>query len=100
MTMLPNDYLRGNFHTIFTLLEAIAYGVPVIVTNRTSVPEAVGDAAQMVHPYSVEAIWEVMIAPVNNQSLRADMIAIGFQRVRRFTWDGPPGRLLKLMRMC
>jgi glycosyltransferase involved in cell wall biosynthesis len=74
----------------------MACGVPVIATNRTSVPEVVGDAALLVDPYSVEAIREAMVNLVTIPSLRADLVAKGFQRVRQFTWERTAELTLKV----
>ena len=47
-------------------LEAMKCGAPVIVGNRTSLPEVVGDAALMVDPFDVEAIGAAIKRLIND----------------------------------
>lgn len=68
-------------------LEAMASGVPVLAGNLTSLPEVVGDACLLVDPSSVDAVGEGLLALVDDESLRASLIAKGLARSKRFTWD-------------
>jgi glycosyltransferase involved in cell wall biosynthesis len=68
-------------------LEAMACGVPVIASNRTSLPEICGDAAVLVDPYSVEAIAGAMKAVFFDDSLRGDLIEKGGKQKTRYSWD-------------
>lgn len=67
-------------------LEAMACGVPVLVSDRTSLPEVVGDAALMVDPESVEAIGAGLLRLLSDGALAARLRLAGPQRARRFTW--------------
>jgi len=71
----------------FQPLEAMACGVPVIASARTSVPEVCGGAALIVEPYHPEDMTEAMEALLKDQKLRQEMTAKGFQRVPEFNWD-------------
>ncbi|HEX3269759.1 MAG TPA: glycosyltransferase family 1 protein [Ktedonobacterales bacterium] len=70
-----------------TPLEAMACGAPVVCSNRTSVPEVVGEAALIVDPLDTEAlsgnILRVLTSPETAQQLRAQ----GLARARTFTWE-------------
>lgn len=69
-----------------TPLEAMACGTPVVVSNASSLPEVVGDAARLVDPGDVEA-WTAALAEVlDDQALRAVMRARGLRRAARLTW--------------
>src|SRR4029453_1564667 len=60
-------------------LEAMKCGTPVIVGNRTSLPEVVGDAGISVDPFDVDglalAIERVIAAPELQQELAAKGLA-------------------------
>jgi glycosyltransferase involved in cell wall biosynthesis len=68
-------------------LEAMACGCPVVASNRTSVPEVVGDAALVVDPDDVPALAAAIRRVIEDVDLRADLRRRGFENVRRFTWD-------------
>jgi glycosyltransferase involved in cell wall biosynthesis len=67
-------------------LEAMACGTPVVVSNTSSLPEVVGDAALLVDPSDVDsmavAIWRLL----SDEALRKQMREKGFRRARRFSW--------------
>ncbi|HEU5088559.1 MAG TPA: glycosyltransferase family 1 protein, partial [Roseiflexaceae bacterium] len=68
-------------------LEAMACGTPCVVSNSSSLPEVVGDAALQVAPGDVAgwtaALWRVLADP----ALRAELTARGFEQVRRFSYE-------------
>ena len=68
-------------------LEALKCGAPVIVGNRTSLPEVVGDAALTVDPLDVEAIAGAIKNVVNDPGLRRELSLKGQQRAREFKWQ-------------
>lgn len=69
-----------------TPLEAMACGTPVIVSNVSSLPEIVGDAALLIDPQHDEeitvALWRVLSDDALFESLRAK----GLQRAAAFSW--------------
>lgn len=67
-------------------LEAMACGVPVLATNRTSVPEVVGDAALMIDPGSPQSLLDAL-RRVTDESIRRGLINKGFERAKMFSWD-------------
>ena len=68
-------------------LEAMACGVPVIVSDTSVMPEVVGDAALRVPHEDVEGFTVAMWRLLTDQNLRADMIAKGQKRVKCFSWE-------------
>lgn len=68
-----------------TPLEAMACGTPVLVANRTSLPEVVGDAGMLVEP-DVRAFRDGLVRLFGNEALRADLGARGLQRAAQFSW--------------
>jgi glycosyltransferase involved in cell wall biosynthesis len=67
-------------------LEAMKCGAAVIVGNRTSLPEVVGDAALAVDPFDVDAIAGAIRKLVNDTSLRRELSVKGLQRANEFNW--------------
>jgi glycosyltransferase involved in cell wall biosynthesis len=68
-------------------LEAMACGVPVIVSDTSVMPEVVGDAALRVPHEDVEGFTVAMNRLLTDNDLRADMIAKGKKRVKCFSWE-------------
>jgi len=67
--------------------EAMRCGVPVILSNATSLPEIGGDAALYVDPGNTYEISRAMETIVKDKSKRKEMIEKGFHASGRFTWD-------------
>jgi alpha-1,3-rhamnosyl/mannosyltransferase len=68
-------------------LEAMASGVPVIVANRSCIPEVCGDAARYVDPDDIERFAEAIHEGLCNADWRSNMIQRGLHRAAQFTWD-------------
>lgn len=79
------------------LLEAFACGTPVIASDVTSIPEVAGEAALYVNPDDVDGIAEAMAKVADDAALRADLVAKGFGRVHRFTWEATAQRTWEVM---
>lgn len=69
-----------------TPLEAMSCGAPVICSNRTSLPEVVGDAAISLNPDDTHAMVEAICDVLTKSDLRADLRARSLQRATRFSW--------------
>ena len=68
-------------------LEAMACGAAVIASNRASIPEVVGDAGWLFDPAASGEMAEMMLALLDDSTARAQLIARGRERVKRFSWD-------------
>lgn len=78
------------------LLEAMACGLPVVASNRASIPEAVGDAGLMADPDD----WDALAAAVRSLRpgpLRDEMVARGRRRAALLTWDATAARTAELI---
>jgi len=69
------------------VLEAMAAGVPVLCSNRASLPEVAGEAALFFDPESIEAIADGMRAVGSDPVLRSRMRERGFENAKRFSWQ-------------
>lgn len=79
-------------------LEAMACGTPTIVSNISSLPEVVGDAALLVNPLDVEEIAIAMQRLLNDDDLHIELSEKGLQRARIFSWDRAARRTLDVYR--
>jgi len=67
------------------ILEAMAAGCPVVTSSVTSMPEAAGDAAELVDPTDVGQIAAALKRVLTDEGLRADLVARGHENLKRFT---------------
>jgi glycosyltransferase involved in cell wall biosynthesis len=79
-------------------LEAMQCGTPVIVGNRTSLPEVVGDAGLLVNPFDEGEITEAMARLIDNPDLREELRVKGLERAAKFTWQETARRTLDVYR--
>ena len=77
-------------------LEAMKCGAPVIVGDRTSLPEVVGDAGLLVDPFDVNAIAGAIESLIDNPNLRAELSVKGLNRARTFDWRETARRTVKV----
>lgn len=77
-------------------LEAMKCGAPVIVGNRTSLPEVVGDAGLTVDPFDVDAIAGAIRRLLNDSTLRAELSQKGAERASTFTWQETARQTLQI----
>lgn len=66
--------------------EALACATPVIASNRTSLPEVVGDGGILLDPHDVHGFARAMRQIAENASLAAELGRKGLLHVSRFTW--------------
>lgn len=82
-------------------LEAMASGTPVLTSNTTSLPEAVGDAAVTVDPHDVGQIRDGLEKILTDAPVRAALVARGRVNVARFSWSQNAAVLLSIFnRVC
>jgi glycosyltransferase involved in cell wall biosynthesis len=67
-------------------LEAMHFGVPVIVSDLPALRERCGDAAEYCDPHDVESIVAAVRRVMNDPVRRADLIARGHARARAVSW--------------
>jgi glycosyltransferase involved in cell wall biosynthesis len=83
-----------------TPLEAMAAGVPAVVSDAGALPEVVGDAAVVVAVDDVEG-WARAIRRLRTDGLhREDLVRRGRQRAAAFTWAAAAERTLEVYREC
>ncbi len=69
------------------VLEAMAWGVPVVASNVSALPEVCGEAAWLVDPQDVDALADALRRLAADPDLRADFIRRGRRRAVAFRWE-------------
>jgi glycosyltransferase involved in cell wall biosynthesis len=78
-------------------IEAMACGTPVVASNTTSLPEAVGQAALTVDPTDSAAMAAAMAQLLDDAPLRRRLEQAGIEWARNFSWKRTAQRLLALL---
>lgn len=68
-------------------LEAMSYGIPVLSSSASCLPEVLGEAAAMFDPSSVEELVTQLITLVDNSVLRRQMVQRGQENSKKYTWQ-------------
>ena len=77
---------RGVVVTAAAILEALACGAPVVASERSSIPEVVGNAGLLCDPVDVEAIAGALRRVLDEPGLADDLRRRGFEQAAHFTW--------------
>jgi glycosyltransferase involved in cell wall biosynthesis len=68
-------------------VEAMACGVPVLASDRGSLPEVVGDAGLCFDPDSPAAIADCVLRFLDDDEMRGRLAEAALKRARTFTWQ-------------
>jgi glycosyltransferase involved in cell wall biosynthesis len=69
------------------VLEAMSAGVPVVTSNRGSLPEVVGSAGVLLDPNDVSAWASTLERLASDSQWATDLACAGLERARAFTWE-------------
>ena len=64
----------------------MSYGLPVISSSATCLPEVLEDAAKYFNPRSTTSIAKVISAVVSDKDLQASMVKKGYTQVKKYNW--------------
>lgn len=78
-------------------LEAMELGVPVICSNRTSLPEVVRDAGILVDPDDTVGIAKALEKMLHDEKYREDMIFNGYVNLGSFRWEDKIQQYIKVL---
>jgi glycosyltransferase involved in cell wall biosynthesis len=76
------------------VLEALASGIPVVTSNRSSLPEVAGGAALLVDSDDVDALSEGIHKALEDDPWRVKARALGLQVASTFTWERCTGQTM------
>lgn len=82
-------FLYPSFYEGFGMppLEAMAAGVPVLVSQTSSLPEVVGEAGLLLSPYDNQPWYESINWLLNDKSAYQDLVQAGQARAKLFNWS-------------
>ena len=80
-------------------LEAMACGTPVVTSDNSSLPEAVGSAALLVNAEDTDGLTEALARVLCDADLRGRLTELGRAQAARFTWPEAARRLLEAYRL-
>jgi glycosyltransferase involved in cell wall biosynthesis len=80
-------------------LEAMACGTPVVSSDRSSLPEILGDAALFTDPCNPSQAADNIIAVLTDEGLRRRLVEKGREQAARYRWEDTAGRLVEIYRM-
>lgn len=80
------------------VLEAFAAGIPVICSDRSSLPEIGGEAVLTFNPDDPHSIVERMQTVLKDANLQSNMIQLGQARLRNFSWRTHTQKILNSFR--
>jgi len=83
MVVIPTLYEAGSY----PLLEAMAYGVPVICSNVTSLPNSIGDSRFVFDPNNIDEMARMIAAMLQSPKLMEENIRNSSIRSQEGRWD-------------
>jgi glycosyltransferase involved in cell wall biosynthesis len=81
-------------------LEAMACGLPAIVSNVASLPEVVGDAGLLIDPHDVDELTVAMWRVLNDDELRWEMRDKGLRQADFFSWERAARETMEIYRLA
>jgi len=77
-------------------LEAMARGIPVVSSDRTSLPEVVGDGGILVDPDNKEEFADSIISLLNDEKEWEKYSEKALKQAGKFSWEKYSGELMKV----
>jgi glycosyltransferase involved in cell wall biosynthesis len=68
------------------VLEAMAFGIPSVTSNLSSLPEVAGDASILINPKNINEIFDAMALLINEKAVYEDLIKKSLNQAKKFTW--------------
>ena len=79
------------------VLEAMAMGCPLVVSQRSSLSEVAGDAAETADPLNARSIAAALAKVLTQPGRREELIRRGKERVKDFSWEKTARETLKIL---
>lgn len=93
-------FVFPSFHEGFGLpaLEAMSCGCATIGSNRSSIPEVIGDAELLFDPDDVDSISSAILSVIGCDERRQEIAAHGLKHSRSFRWTSIASKAVRAMR--
>jgi glycosyltransferase involved in cell wall biosynthesis len=82
------------------VIEAMAAGTPVVVSNLSGLPETVGSAGVVCDPSNFDAFADELYRVLTDDVLRKTLLQRGLNRSSAFAWDSTARDTLDVMRVA
>jgi glycosyltransferase involved in cell wall biosynthesis len=82
------------------LAEAMSVGCPVIASDRTALPEVLGEAGILLEPHDVDGWAGAMLRLLGDEGLRTELIAAGRERVSSLSPEEAARRQVAVYRLA
>lgn len=79
------------------VIEAMACGIPVIVSDVSSLPEIVGSAGLLINPNSTDQIEMAIRNIITDKKLHERLAKKGIERAKRYSWKKMAKQVLKVL---
>ena len=92
-------YIFSSYCEVFglTSLEAMSQGCPVIISNKSAIPEINGNAAIYFDPDNPNDIKSSMIRILDDPNLRKNLIENGKKHHIKFNWKHTVKETIKIL---
>jgi glycosyltransferase involved in cell wall biosynthesis len=80
-------------------LEAMQCGTPVVASNRSSIPEVVGDAGILFDPSRGDQLTDILVGLIRDPASREPLIERGYKRARQFSWEKTARQTMEVYKM-
>jgi glycosyltransferase involved in cell wall biosynthesis len=77
-------------------LEAMAHGCPVISSDRTSMPEILGDAAYYFDPEDEYDMENKILEIISDENLRRDLKIRGYEQFKKYCWEDCANKTMEI----
>ena len=77
-------------------LEAMSCGTPVVSSDKTSLPEVLGDAAIYFNPNNPEEMAEKMKLVLTDKKLYNELREKGFKQIEKYSWERMGGETIEI----
>ena len=102
---LINLYKNANFYIFssdcevfgLTSLEAMSQNCPVIISNKSSLPEINSSAAEYFDPDDENQIKICMKKLMNNNDYKKKLIETGQEHIKKFSWEKTVNETIKIL---
>jgi len=82
----------------FPVLEAMYCKIPIITSNRSSIPEITADYAHLIDPNKSGQIAEGLIKILKDEGLKNKMVSQARQKAEKFNWKETAEEFLNLLK--